>query len=175
MIDLDKSNFKSRQSLDLAKTKALSKILETFRIRNNNKFKPTAVICSGKGYHCCIPADSQGKILEQKSEFKKLKEPSKGFLRFAEWYLSNGKCDNEHNKTVSFNNCMLRIPGSFNSKNNVQVQVVQKWNGTSKVPAHLLYDKSLAYLVDQGQKNLITKHGSKTHTLSSKLINKSSR
>jgi hypothetical protein len=63
---------------------------------------------------------------------------------------------------------MLRIPGSFNSKNNVQVQVVQKWNGNSKVPMHLLYDKFLAYLVDQGKKNLITKHRSKTHTFSSK-------
>ena len=68
---------------------------------------------------------------------------------FAEWYLSNGKCDNEHNKTVSFNNCMLRIPGSFNSKNNVQVRIMQKWNGTSKVPLHLLYSKFLANPVNQ--------------------------
>jgi hypothetical protein len=122
---------------------------------------------SGNGYHCYIPANSQGKILEQMSGFKKLvKEPSREFLRFAEWYLSNGKCDNEHNKTVSFNNCMLRIPGSFNSKNNVQVKVVQKWNGTSKIPVHLLYGRFSAYLINQGR-NLITKHRSKTHTFSS--------
>jgi hypothetical protein len=63
---------------------------------------------------------------------------------------------------------MWSIPGSFNSNNNVQGQVVHKWNGNFKVPAHLLYDKFLAYLVDQGQKNLITKHRSKTHTVSSK-------
>jgi len=80
-----------------------------------------------------MPADSKSNILEKMSEFKKFKEPSKEFLRFAEWYLFNGKCDNEHNKTMSFNNCMLRIPGSFNSKNNMQVRVVHEWNGTSKV------------------------------------------
>jgi hypothetical protein len=156
MIDMDRSNFKSRQELNKAKTRTLPKISTTFRIRNKSN-KPTTVIWSGNGYHCYIPTDSQGKILDRMLKFKKLvKEPSKEFLRFAEWYLSNGKCDNEHNKTVSFNNCMLRIPGSFNSKNNVQVLVVQKWNGMSKVPAHLLYSKFLTYIVDQGQN--LTKH-----------------
>ena len=90
------------------------------------------------------------------TKFKQFKEPSKEFLRFAEWYLSNGKCDIRHNRTVSLNNCMLRIPGSFNSKNNVQVRIVKKWDGTSKVPAYLLYDKFLAYLINQGQN--LTKH-----------------
>ena len=160
MIDLDQSNFKFRQELDKAKTKSLSKISGAFQV--HRKIKLATVIWSGNGYHCYIPADSQGKILERMPKVKKLvKEPGKEFLRFAEWYLSNGKCDNEHNKTVSFNNCMLRIPGSFNSKNNVQVKVVQKWNGTFKVPAHLLYNKFLAYLVNQGQN--LNKHGPKTH------------
>ena len=91
------------------------------------------------------------------SEFSKYKEPSKEFLRFAEWYLSNGKADSEHYHTVSFKNCLLRIPGSYNSKNMSQVKIVQKWNGISKVPLHLLYSKFLAYLIDQGSK--IAKHG----------------
>jgi hypothetical protein len=161
MIDLDQSNFKSRQELNKAKTRTLSRISTAFRIRNRSN-KPTTVIWSGNGIHFYIPADSQGKILERIPKFKKFKEPSKEFLRFAEWYLSNGECDNEHNKTVSFNNCMLRIPGSFNSKNGVQVRIVQKWNGNSKVSAHLLYGKFLAYLVDKGQN--LTEHESKTHT-----------
>jgi non-catalytic primase subunit PriX-like protein len=104
-----------------------------------------------------IPTDSQGVILEQMSEFSKFKEPSKEFLRFAEWYLSNNKADSEHFHTVSFKNCLLRIPGSYNSKNMSQVYVVQKWNGTSKVPLHLLYSKFLAYLLDQVTR--IAKHG----------------
>jgi hypothetical protein len=169
MIDMDQSNFKSKQELNKAKTRTLSKISTTFRIRNRSN-KPTTVIWSGNGIHFYIPADSQGKILERIPKFKKFtKEPSKEFLRFAEWYLSNGKCDNNHNKTVSFNNCMLRIPGSYNSKNMTQIKIVHKWNGTSKVPTHLLYDKFLAYLMDQGQKNLITKHRSKTLPLHLKM------
>jgi Primase X len=161
MIDLDKSNFKSKQELDRAKNKTLSKISETFQI---HKFKPS-VIWSGNGYHLYLPVDSQCKILEQMPKFKKLsKNPSKEFLRYAEWYLSNGKCDNEHNKTVSFNNCMLRIPGTFNSKNNAQVKIIQKWDGknSNKVLAHLLYDRFLAYLENKNKNS--AKHRSKTHT-----------
>ena len=156
--------------MDKVKTKTLIKISDAFQIHNNNnKLKPTTVLWSGSGYHCCMPVDSHGNDLEQMSKSKKviIKELSKEFLRFAEWYLSTGKCDNEHNKTVSFNNCMLRIPGSFNSKNSVQVRVVQKWDGTFKVSTHLLYDKFFAYIVDQGQKNLITKHTSRTRAFSS--------
>ncbi|HET7344351.1 MAG TPA: hypothetical protein VFJ05_00585 [Nitrososphaeraceae archaeon] len=82
MIDLDQSNFKSRQELDKAKTKTLSKISAAFQIRRNIKL--ATVIWSGNGYHCYIPTDSQGNILEKLSEFKKFKEPSKEFLRFAE-------------------------------------------------------------------------------------------
>lgn len=162
MIDMDRSNFKSKQELNNANIRTLSKISKTFRIHNKSN-KLATVIWSGNGYHCYIPADSNGKILERMTKFKKFKEPSKEFLRFAEWYLSDSKCDNEHNKTVSLNNCMLRIPGSFNSKNNVQVRIMQKWNGTSKVSAHLLYDKFLAYLVTQGQN--LTKHRSKHRAL----------
>jgi len=44
-----------------------------------------------------------------------------------------------------------------------QVKIVQKWNGTSKIPLHLLYSKFLAYLIDQGSK--VIKHdNNKTHT-----------
>ena len=103
-----------------------------------------------------IPADSQNAILEQMSEFKNYKEPSKLFLRFAEQYLSTGKADPEHYHTVSFKNCLLRIPGSCNSKNMCQVNIVNKWNGISKIPLQLLYSKFLAYLIDQGPK--IIKH-----------------
>ena len=71
---------------------------------------------------------------------------------YAEYYLSNGKADSEHYHTVSFKNCLLRIPGSYNSKNMSQVSIVRKWNRASKVQLGLLYDKFLAYLIDQGSK-----------------------
>jgi hypothetical protein len=42
MIDMDRSNFKSKQELNTVKTRALSKISTTFRIRNKSN-KPTTV------------------------------------------------------------------------------------------------------------------------------------
>ena len=49
-----------------------------------------------------------------------------------------------------------------------QVNIVQKWNGTSKVPLHLLYSKFLAYLIDQGSK--VVKHdNNKTYTFCQKM------
>jgi len=177
-IGIDQSNFKSGRELEKVKIKTLSKISETFEVSSNNKKhnnnksnkSTTTVLWSGNGYHCYIPSNSKGKILERSSEFNRLvKEPSKEFLRFTEGYLSNGKCDNEHNKTVSFNNCMLRIPGSFNSKNNVQVRVLYKWNGTARVQLDLLYGQFLAYLIDNNNNNKnnckkkLTKYAPKTH------------
>ena len=159
MIDLDLSDFNHDKSegmkaLDLAKQKTLRKIQDTFDL--SKKSEPATVISSGNGYHLYIPAESQNNILEQMSEFKDYKEPSKLFLRFAEWYLSNGKADSEHYRTVSFKNCLLRIPGSYNSKNMSQIRVVQKWNGTSKVFLHLLYDKFLAYLIDHDSSSTLS-------------------
>jgi Primase X len=167
MIDLDLSNFKSNNkdstnTLNLAKKKTLAKIQDTFDLSKN--FESATVIWSGNGYHLYIPAESQNAILEQMSEFSRYKEPSKLFLRFAECYLSNGKADSEHYHTVSFKNCLLRIPGSYNSKNMSQVSIVQKWNGASKVALHLLYDKFLAYLIDQGSK-VVKHHNNKTLTI----------
>jgi hypothetical protein len=167
MIDLDLSDFNHDKSegmkaLDLAKQKILRKIQDTFDL--SKKSEPATVIWSGNGYHLYIPAESQNAVLEQMSEFKNYKEPSKLFLRFAEWYLSNAKADPEHYHTVSFKNCLLRIPGSYNSKNMCQVNIVQKWNGNSKVSLHLLYGKFLAYIIDQGSK--VIKHNyDKTGTI----------
>jgi hypothetical protein len=162
MIDLDLSKFKYKniKALNLAPQKTLAKIRGTFDL--SKKFEPATAIWSGNGYHLYIPAESHNTILEQISEFKNYNDPSKLFLRFAEWYLSHGKADSEHYHTVSFKNCLLRIPGSYNSKNMSQVRIVQKWNGTSKMPLQLLYDKFLAYLIDQGSK--VIKHvNDKTH------------
>jgi hypothetical protein len=54
--------------------------------------------------------------------------------------LSNNKADPCHSMGVSFNNCMLRIPGSINSKVNRQVTVIQQWNGIKPSIKPLLYD-----------------------------------
>ncbi len=47
-------------------------------------------------------------------------------MRFAKDFLSNGKADK--NNYPSFKSCLLRIPGSINSKYNKKATIVQKWN-----------------------------------------------
>jgi len=159
MIDLDQSEFISCQALDRALNKTIKNIKETF----GPKFENT-VIWSGNGYHIYIPVESRY-VLEGRPEFRRFEEPSKRFLRFAEWHLSNGKADFNHFNTVSFGNCMLRIPGSHNSKyvqkNNytadpsTQVRIVKEWNGKiTYSPIYLLVGSFLAYFVDQRFKEM---------------------
>jgi hypothetical protein len=68
------------------------------------------VIWSGNGYHVLVPLQPLDSILENTSEFAKFTEPSKYILRFLEKHLSGAKFDKVHNSTVSFGNCMLRVP-----------------------------------------------------------------
>src|SRR4051794_1814027 len=49
------------------------------------------------------------------------------FLRFAENLFTNGKADPQHRPSIK--SCLVRVPGTINSKNGQQVQVIQKWNG----------------------------------------------
>jgi hypothetical protein len=89
--------------------------------------QPT-VIWSGSAYHIYLVLDAF--VLEAEDVFNNNKfgsNPSQRFLRFAEWFLSNGKCDPKHNSTVSLRNCMLRVPGSVNSKNENVVRIVKRW------------------------------------------------
>jgi hypothetical protein len=77
-------------------------------------------------------------ILENIQEFQGVGNISLKFLRYAESYLSMNKSDSQHNYTVSFNNCMLRIPGSINSKNGQTVTIIQKWDGIRPEVNYLL-------------------------------------
>jgi hypothetical protein len=120
-IDLDS------QALDL--DKELSQVLTNIKIKfENNTIEPT-VLWSGKGYHIYLPINAM--TLENESLFEDIEvyDPSRKFLQWSEQYLSNNKADPCHSKGVSFNNCMLRIPGSINSKVDRQVTLVQRWNG----------------------------------------------
>jgi hypothetical protein len=48
-------------------------------------------------------------------------------MRFAEKYFTNNRADRQHSPSVK--SCLIRIPGTFNSKNNEGVTIVQRWNG----------------------------------------------
>jgi hypothetical protein len=150
MIDLDRCNFTTDRALEVA----LTRTLQTIRDKLDPGASPT-VIWSGRGYHVTVVMDSEGIILESIKEFSEfdLGQISIKFIRFAEHYLSNGKSDKSHNTTVTFNNCMLRVPGSINSKNRQTVRIVQKWNGCKSSIKPLLRDFR-RYLIDQHFKEL---------------------
>ena len=123
MIDLDREIFKSQIAFETALSRTLNNIDHNFP-----NCRPT-VIWSGSGYHIYLVLDAF--VIESVDVFNNERfgsTPSQKFLRYAESFLSDGKCDPQHNKTVSLKNCMLRIPGSINSKNGQQVRILQFWN-----------------------------------------------
>jgi Primase X len=140
---------------------ALSKILKN--IESELSSEPT-VIWSGNGRHIIQPMDAF--ILEELDLFSPTvigtDQPSVKFLRWTEEYLSGGKSDPAHAKTLSFGNCMLRVPGSHNSKciraNSIlseksEVKIIQEWDGRSRPTIMLLVGSFHAYLVDQKLKH----------------------
>jgi hypothetical protein len=102
--------------------------------------KPT-VLWSGNGVHTCQPVEAV--VLEQESKFAEFDQPSQTFLKFAAQFLSNHKSDTNNNP--AFKSCLLRIPGSYNSKYIEQnkeiakVKVIQGWDGFRPKINPLLY------------------------------------
>jgi Primase X len=128
---------------------ALTSTLRIIRFKLNGF--PT-VIWTGNGYHIYQPMDSV--VLEQYSQFEAFENPSLKFLRFAEHYLTSEKSDPSHNP--SFRSCMLRVPGSYNSKYSEgkdKVRIIQKWDGY-RPPINLLLDSFHDYLLDQKTKEV---------------------
>lgn len=141
--DLDSSTFENSMLL----RKSLDDTLRTIRLKINGY--PT-VLWTGNGYHVYQPIDAV--ILEELKEFEQFENPSSKFLRFAEHYLTNEKSDPAHNP--SFKSCMLRIPGSTNSKcelENNTVEIIQIWDGY-RPPIILLLESFRTYLIEQNYK-----------------------
>jgi hypothetical protein len=165
VIDLDVGNFDNDENiLRCVLKKTLARIKELLELESE-----LTVIWSGNGYHIYIPIDAI--VLEKYKEFSTIDQPSVRFIRFAEWYLSDGKSDSAHNRSMSLHNCMLRIPNSINSKNDIQphVSIISKCNEKAPLPAmNLLMGSFLAYLKEterQQMKQLqynVTKNGNVT-------------
>lgn len=137
-MDLDRCNF----STEKAHTIALDKTLKNIRYLGA---EPT-VLWSGNGYHVYLPVDAF--ILEEEEIFAKFEQPSKKFLRFAARHLSNYRSDPNNNP--SLRSCMIRIPGSHNSKrvHDSEVRIIQGWNGY-RLPINYLLRDFRRYLIDQ--------------------------
>ncbi|MDR4512515.1 MAG: DNA primase noncatalytic subunit PriX [Nitrososphaeraceae archaeon] len=108
---------------------------------SSKEVKPT-VIMSGNGFHILQPIFCP-EVLENIKEFQEYDNPSEELLRFAKQELSNDKADK--NNHPSFKSCLLRIPGSINSKNGKVVKIVQKWNWY-RPPAYNLLVEFKRYL-----------------------------
>jgi hypothetical protein len=109
MSDLDRKDFKTDKSLQ----QCLQDTLNNFRNKLHGA-NPT-VLWSGYGYHILQPLDADV-ILEMESVFANFHEPSRGLMRYAEKLMTDNKADSVHSNTVSFSNCMVRIPRSYNAK-----------------------------------------------------------
>jgi hypothetical protein len=172
-IDLDLSRFNCKETLDRVLGKTLKNIKDQFK-----GAYPT-VIWSGNGYHIYLPIEAF--VLESEVVFNKFENPSMKFLRFAEPYLSNNKADSCHGNSLSFKNCTLRIPGSYNyecvlrnngiADSSTEVKIIQRWNGYRPAINWLLRDFR-RYLIQEkiDDTSKFKKRRSASHTTSTPSI-----
>ena len=133
MIDLDLRDFANEQD---GLERGLKRIL--YRIDTRTHGRPS-VLWTGNGYHIYQPME--GFLLEEEERFARLVDPAgkdltSRFMQFAEDYLTNKKGDPQHNPTV--NSCLVRIPGSINSKCGQIVEIVQRWDDQRPAINYLL-------------------------------------
>jgi len=159
-VDLDLSGFKSQDALNRALKKTLKSIKEKF----GDNISPT-VLWTGNGYHIYLPVTAF--ILELESVFAEFDEPSKQFILWTEQFLSSNKADPCHSSSLSFKNCIVRVPGSFNSKlvelnengeivkipESAEVKIMQEWNGVRPSIKPILSDFYI-YLADSKLKEI---------------------
>jgi hypothetical protein len=155
-IDLDRSLFTTDKELWIA-------VKETCKNIEQSLGGKPSVLWSGNGVHVCQPV--QAMVLEQESKFAEFDQPSQSFLKFAAQFLSSKKSDTNNNP--AFKSCLLRIPGSYNSKyieQNNKVKIIQHWNGF-RPKANPLYYHFYIYLADRKLKefNNMQKNKSETH------------
>ena len=141
-IDIDKNEyFKDDKSLELALANTLKNIEEKL---NGH---PT-ILFTGGGYHIYQPIE--GVLFENYAifnEFNRQYDLFNEFLRFSKKFLSNNKADKNNNPSLK--SCLLRIPGSINSKYNNKVKVVQKWNGYRPLISEELLEDFRTYLIQK--------------------------
>ena len=106
-VDIDRRQFETVELFELAVTKTYSNFEDILHS------KPTQ-LWTGRGVHFVQPQSVP--VFEKLDDFRKFDQPSRKFLHFEEQLLTDGRGDPSHWSTVSFNNCMLRVPWSLNSR-----------------------------------------------------------
>lgn len=134
-IDLDLSLYTKYKYPKQKLNQSLNQTLK--RIKDEIDGNPT-VLWTGGGYHIYQPIDlsfhkeNQKFTLESIQDFQEFvpiigTDMTTDFIRFAGKYLTDKKGDPKHNPSIY--SCLIRVPGTINSKYNDVVKVVQKWNG----------------------------------------------
>lgn len=129
MCDLDLIRFRTEKLL----LQALDQTVENIKQDINGV---PMILFTGNGYHIYQPVDLP--VLEQESIFARFDDPSTEFIRYAAQKWTKGKNDAANHPSV--NSCLLRVPGSINSKNLKRVEVVQEWNGERPAANRMLED-----------------------------------
>lgn len=113
-----------------------------------NSAVPT-VLWSGGGYHVHQPLDANAlPVFEDVSEFKRFKDITTEFMRYAERRLTNYKSDPCHK--ITWKSCLARVPNTFNTKYHAKVRIVQKWNGVRATPTRqFMLTDFLVYLIEK--------------------------
>ena len=149
-IDNEKSNL---VFIDLDNKTALNEVLAV--IHKTTGGIPT-VLHTGNGYCLLLPIN----IIPMKGATHNgyfIEQPAKTFLSFAERYLSNSKCDTGNHPSLL--SCLIRIPGSFNSRSikkgnyeQAKVTIVQEWNKERVEVKNLPFKKHLDKIIREQKK-----------------------
>ncbi len=128
MIDIDSSNFLKYKNTEKQLKKTVQK--SVLKIKQGIKGNPL-VLWTGGGYHIYQPVCFDEMLTS--IHFNKYAEELNQnlttlFMRFSAWYFSDGKSDPNHNP--SSKSCLLRVPGTINSKYKNIVTIVE--NGQQK-------------------------------------------
>jgi hypothetical protein len=127
----------------------LKRTIKKFSTQFEGKSNPT-ILWTGNGYHIYQPLD--GIVFEQEQIFYDFfsyldgRDLTTEFMRFSEDYFTNGKADLQHSPSVK--SCLIRVPGTFNSKNNEEVIIIQRWNG-DRPPIQLITREFWYYLIQK--------------------------
>jgi len=115
------------------------------KIKNEVNGHPT-VLWTGGGYHIYQPIkvitkNNEKLPLESYKEFESFipfikNDLTTEFIRFAEKRFTNNKGDPKHYPSAY--SCLIRIPGTINSKYEEKVNIIQKWDGIEAIANPLI-------------------------------------
>ena len=150
LADIDKEHFETTELFELAVAKTYTNFKEILDAR------PTQ-LWTGGGRHFLTPQSVP--VFEKSDKFSKFDQPSRRFMQFEERLLTDDKADQSHWSSISFNNCMLRIPSSLNSSYiqfdggriidipyDAKVRIEEYWDGNIPTVGHVLLMQYYNYL-----------------------------